>query len=231
MKHFLYLIAFSSVLASCSLIKTIHYIKNEDVKTVHHQFGEKEIIFVPMVHFGQEEFYKGVKDSIISWKKQGYVVYYEEIITDTLKMGIDSVELSVLGMKIRRIMGSMPTREEYAKELSTIFKNGVPQPDNKDMGIDSTDLNADITLKELIGETERRYGEIILDSCDYATPMDSTYECHSKWKMKKIEPIILDYRNEYVVGLIKKSSKKKFIVVYGANHIKGMKKLMDETAL
>ncbi len=214
--------------SSCTVFKTIHYIKNEDVKTTHYQYGEKEIIFVPMVHFGQEKFYDGVRDSIIEWKKQGFTVYYEEIITDTNVMHIDSAQLNILGLKIRRMMGQMPTREEYAKELSGIFKSGVPQPDNNDMGIDSTDLNADITLKDLIGQAENLYGEIQLDSCDYATPLDSTYSCHTKWKMKQIEPIILDYRNENVVNLITKSPKKKFIVIYGANHIKGMIKLMEE---
>ena len=181
-----------------------------------------------MVHFGQDKFYNGVRDSIIEWKKQGFTIYYEEIITDTVVMQIDSVQLSILGLKIRRMMGQMPTREEYAKELSGVFKNSVPQPDNKDMGIDSTDLNADITLKELISKAEKLNGEIELDSCDYATPMDSTYSCHKKWKMKEIEPIILDYRNEYVVHLITESEHQKFVVIYGANHIKGMMKLMDE---
>ena len=39
----------------------------------------------------------------------------------------------------------------------------------------------------------------------------------------------MDYRNEFVVREIRGSNLKKIVVLYGALHIKGMKKLLDNS--
>ena len=93
--------------------------------------------------------------------------------------------------------------------------------------MDSADLNVDVSLVKLINKFEEFYGGNKLDSCDYTTHLDSNYNFSKGLKMKKPDPVYVDYRNTVVVDKIIKSDFNK-IVLYGAAHIKGMKKLLKE---
>jgi len=120
----------------------------------------------------------------------------------------------------------LPFTEGY-EELSEVFKNGIVQPENEDIGIDSTDINADITLLDLVHRFEEYYGEVKLDSCDYAIHLDSTYTCGKKLK-GNLMPIIVDYRNKQLVEKVIVTELNCIVVLFGLVHIKGMKKLLKE---
>ncbi len=215
------------LLASCSLFKALRAIKNKDVKPHYYMFHDKSIIFTPLTHFGQNEYYNSLKDSLIHWKENGYTIFYEQIISDPKAMNLDSISVDGLRRKWRKIVGGeQMTREGYS-EFSEVFKNGVAQPEYVDLGIDSADFNADITLADLVNKFEEYYGEVKIDSCDYATHLDSTYTCSKKLKGKLI-PVIIDYRNEELVKKIVNSDLKEIVVLYGGLHLKGMKKLLDK---
>ena len=142
-------------------------------------------------------------------------------------MNVDSVTADRLMRKWRKITGGVgATREDYA-ELSDVFKNAIVQPENEELGIDSTDVNADITLLDLVSKYEDYYGKIHLDSCDLITSLDSTYACKKKLK-GNLNPVILDYRNVKLAEKLVASEQKKIVVLYGARHIKGMKKLLKK---
>ncbi len=213
--------------SGCGLTKGLRAIKNKDVKTEHYTFNEKSIIFTPLAHFSQVEYYENLKDSIINWKKKGYMIFYEGIIHKATEMNVDSIVADRTMRKWRKITrGVGATREDYA-ELSDVFKNAIVQPENEELGIDSADVNADITLLDLVSKYEDYYGKIHLDSCDLITSLDSTYACKKKLK-GNLNPVILDYRNVQLVEKLVASEQKKIVVLYGARHIKGMKKLLKK---
>ncbi|NOY49593.1 MAG: hypothetical protein GXO88_03365 [Chlorobi bacterium] len=81
---------------------------------------------------------------------------------------------------------------------------------------------------QLTNKIEEVYGNIELDSCDYATPLDSTYTCTNGWKTKKLDPIYVDYRNAELVDKIVGSRHEKIVVLFGAAHVKGVSKLLKE---
>ncbi len=217
----------SILFSSCGLVKSLRAMKNKKVKPQHYTFEDKSIIFTPLTHFGQKEFYANLTDSLVQWKIKGYTVFYEGIKHKASDMGVDSITADNTMRKWRKIVGGEgATREDYA-ELSEVFKKGIAQPENKDLGIDDTDINADITLLDLVSKYEGLYGEIKMDSCDYATHLDSTYTCGKALK-GKLRPIIVDYRNTQLVDKLINSGQNNIVVLYGAIHIKGMKKLLKE---
>ncbi len=213
--------------SGCGLVKGLRAIKNEDVKPQYSTFKDKTIIFTPLTHFGQKIYYNSLRDSIVHWKENGYTIFYEGIIHEASEMDLDSISSDNIMRKWRKIAGGEKVTREGYEELSEVFKNGIVQPENEDLGIDSTDINADITLLDLVNKFEEYYGEVKIDSCDYATHLDSTYTCGKKLK-GNLMPIIVDYRNTQLVEKVIITELNSIVVLYGLVHIKGMKKLLNE---
>ena len=160
-------------------------------------------------------------------KNNNYTIFYEGIINEADEMNVDSITADRSMRKWRKITrGVGATREDYA-ELNEVFKNAIVQPEDEEMGIDSTDVNADITLIELVSKFEDLYGKIYLDSCDITTSLDSTYNCKEKLK-GNLDAVILDYRNVKLVEKIVAAEQENIVILYGARHIKGVKKLLKE---
>ncbi len=213
----------------CQLTRGHHAVLSKKVNPHYFTYEDKSIIFIPFIHFGQKEFYDNLRDSIIDWKKDGYTIFYEQVTSGQVHLGLDSTSYDRLIRKFRRInRDGVGTAEDYEAEAQQVFKKGIAQPDYIDLGIDSTDIHADITFLELVNKIEELYGEIKLDSCDYATPLDSTYTCSKGLKMKKLDPIYVDYRNAVVVEKIVNSELNKIVVIFGIAHKKGIKKLLKE---
>ncbi|MNS47856.1 hypothetical protein D3C72_804040 [compost metagenome] len=196
--------------------------KTPEVKTVN--FKDRTVSFVPLAHVSTPEFYQGVKRIVQEYKAQGYTVYYEQVRKDTTKKVNSPVDTSRL--KLRKMMGVDPTRQTYVI-MKKFFPDVVTQPEYKDLGITGTDINADVTIDQLIDSYETKYGKIALTTCDFNTDFETVlYPCDKL--NNDINPIILDERNLYVVNLIKSSSDKKVLVLYGARHIKGMMELIGQ---
>ena len=213
--------------SGCGLTKGLRAIKNKDVQSEYFTFYKKSIIFAPLAHFSQIEYYENLKDSITNWKENGYTIFYEGIIHKASEMNVESIVADRTMRKWRKITGGVgATREDYT-ELSDVFKNAIVQPENEELGIDSNDINADITLLDLVSKYEEYYGKIHLDSCDIETSLDSTYACKTKLK-GKLTPIILDYRNVKLAEKIVNAEQKNIVILFGARHIKGLKKLLKE---
>ncbi len=215
------------LLSGCKLTMALRAMKNTDVKPEYIAYQDKSIIFTPLVHFGQKEFYDSLKDSLVVWKSRGYTVFYEQIKSKAYQMEEDSLTVDIANRKWRKIVGGEQMTREGYEDLSEVFKGGVVQPEYEDLGLDETDLNADVTLPGLINSYENIYGEINLDSCDYATILDSAYSC-SKALKGNLNPVIIDFRNEELVKTIIAADEKNIVVLYGKLHIKGLKKLLKE---
>jgi hypothetical protein len=228
-KHVISALLIMLLLSGCQIVQGLSATMSKKVKPHYYSYEDKSIIFTPLVHFGRKEFYANLKDSIVSWKKNDYTIFYEQIGSGQTFLGLDSVSFDRLRRKFRHIDGgNVGSAEDYEKELQEVFKKGIAQPKYEDLGIDSTDVHADITFTDLVAQLEGLYGEIILDSCDYATHLDSTYTCSKGMKTKKLDPIYVDYRNQFVIDQVTNSEHDKIVILFGAAHRKGMKKLLKE---
>ena len=216
----------SALIISCNVTRSLSmlYRNNPKIKTL--QTERKTIKFIPIVHFGQKKFYENLKDIVLESKKEGYVVYYEQISNRFDKLGLTKEDYNILAKKYIKLKnGALNTRENY-KELNTVFKNKQVQPTYDLLGITSTDVNADITMVQYVGEYERIYGKIVLDSCDLNTPIGSTYTC--KGLTNSTKPITIDFRNENLVKMISNAPNEKILVLYGAAHIGPVKKMLKK---
>jgi len=215
------------LLSSCKIGRIVSNLKgmnNTEVKAEKYTYGDKSIIFVPITHFGEKIFYSSLRDSIINWKTNDYTIFYEQIIYPLE----DSSKLLEAKLKWRKIKGGKGNSRKDYDSLTEFFKNKIVQPEYEKLGIDSTDINADVTRIELVNKYEEIYGEIIIDSCDRSTSFDSTYNCTERTK-NDFDPIIMDFRNEQLVERIINTEINKIVVVYGARHHKGIKKLLKHS--
>lgn len=207
----------------CVRMKALTNMYNKDVESQKYLFGDKTIIFVPLIHFGQKTFYNSLTDSIKNWKTDGFTVFYEQIDSK----GMDSTKLNLCRLKWRKINGGSGTTRKDFERLKEMFKNKIVQPEYYQLGIDSTDINADIRFDELIDKYEQVYGEVRIDSCDYTTPFDSIYHCSEPLK-QNLTPIVVEYRNEELSKRIITTELTKIVVIYGMNHMKGIKKILKQ---
>lgn len=197
------------------------------------QWNNKNIVFVPIAHASTPKFYEGVKTVVTDYKAKGYTVFYEQVkregVKDTSNTTVQTASKTVpdtLNLKFRKLVGLEPTRQTYAF-LQNFFPDIIPQPEYKDLGITASDLNADVSLEQLVEKYESLYGPVTLNNCDFETKTGTLgYNCGALGN--DIEPVILDYRNENVARLVKSAATDKILVIYGAKHIPGIIKLLSE---
>lgn len=188
--------------------------------------GDKEIIFIPMIHVAKPGYYEKVKDFLSQKRNEGYVVYYEGLVTGAAT----PEERDTLTLKMRKIIGyhlcGAYTNKEN-KSTPQYLKKYVGQ-NMTNTGIDTLrDVRADMTVKELIAKIESERGEKIeLESCDFETPLNAPYKC-SNYKQYYYR-FTRKYRDDYLSNLLLNTSDKKIVVIYGGDHKWGVyPSLMD----
>lgn len=188
--------------------------------------GDKEIIFIPMIHVAKPGYYEKVKDFLSQKRNEGYVVYYEGLVTGAAT----PEERDTLTLKMRKIIGyhlcGAYTNKEN-KSTPQYLKKYVGQ-NMTNTGIDTLrDVRADMTVKELIAKIEsEKGGKIELESCDFETPLNAPYKC-SNYKQYYYR-FTRKYRDDYLSNLLLNTSDKKIVVIYGGDHKWGVyPSLMD----
>lgn len=179
----------------------------------------KEVIFFPMKHIANEEFYNDTKYKIDSLKKLGYYFFYESInvlIDDTITL-----------RKFRKLKG-MPISKPslgYMYLIDSVYKfklkkKIIDQPSYIKLGVDSLcGKRVDLDLKDITDAYESDYGEIKLESCDYKTPFYEKSTCNDKKVDNKIiNSLILTLRNKKIVNEVLQHKSKKIAIIYGAEH-------------
>jgi len=151
--------------------------------------GDKEIVFIPMIHVAKAGYYEKEKDTL------------------TLKMR------KIIGY---HLCGGYTNKEN--KSTPQYLKKYVGQ-DMTNTGIDTLrDVRADMTVKELIAKIEAERGEKIeLESCDFETPLNAPYKC-SNYKQYYYYRFTRKYRDDYLSNLLLNTSDKKIVVIYGGAH-------------
>lgn len=206
--------------SSCGTISTIKRLNTTEVQFYDYKSDDKSIRFVEMIHIGKKEFYENVRNQVEKSKKDGYVLFYEYIDFD---QATDEEK-----RKTKKMAGFVPSPEGYERELKSLIEKGyVTQKNELFLNlVNNKDFNVDITPNQLIEEYEKKYGEIILTSEDLNTPIDE--KISPTISKKNMQSIVLDYRNNYLAAKIEESSFDKIIILYGAQHRKGLIKELQK---
>lgn len=189
-----------------------------NVQTRKISSASKEIVFIPMKHFGTEEFYADVMKSIDSLKNKGFYFLYEKVEVDTSD--------TTAALKYKKIVGAPLSRNssyiELLKNNNISFKKPlIDQPSYEQMGLSNTNSSvADATAKELVLYFEQKYGAIDLNDCEKKSSLFEADNCNGKKiKAKQKDEVLINYRNAVVINKLLKNSGSKVAIIYGAAHI------------
>jgi hypothetical protein len=206
-------------LSSCKIVSNLIVLHQKHAKVYIYKLGNKEIKFIPMHHLGKKEFYDDVRNIVITNKNNGYRVYYELMSSD---FTADSLLYDTIRRKERKLKGFSGTYKENAE--GSTFKKYIQQPSYKDLGTDDNDIRADINCLQLINQWEKVNGPILLDSLDYNTPFNEKFSKGFFYTKKEYNKIIIEYRDAFLINLIKTNPDNKILVLYGAGHKKDFRK-------
>lgn len=177
------------------------------------------IVYLPMVHLGKQNYFDQVKVVIDSLKKEGFTVFYEQISIDK-KQTKDSLDIKI--RKLRKLMGLNIVggyNNEENKSLPKAFKaKKYISQNNFDLGIDSLDIIADVTLSELIIAHENKKGKISLSDCDMNTGLNEKYKCQKISNYYAIHT----FRDSIASKIVLEANKKKSLIIFGKNHWYGI---------
>ncbi|MEO5966993.1 MAG: hypothetical protein ABIP69_01930 [Ferruginibacter sp.] len=196
-------------------------------------YEDREILFLGMTHLAKRKFYKNAKIAITDLESKGFITYVESV---SIIIDNESIIDTVYAKKVRKIVGLDITisydkiKNIFWKAFRTRF-NLVGQPPYRNLGVMNYKY-VDVPYNTLIDLYEKKYGIIEMDSCDFKTDLGRTYKC-------KLMPVknrndfnrefIYELRNMFVGETIKQSKEKKILIVYGKEHLEGIKNYLEET--
>lgn len=198
---------------------------------------EKEVVFIPIRHIGTQIFYENVKEKVDSLIQQNYHIYYETIVSNTIKNNVLSSKNlimidTLLAYKLRKISNanliSKDLKTDYIELLKVngikLKKDLIMQPAIKELHLSHpTCKNVDVTFENLIFAYEQKYGKITLEPCDYKTLFYEKSICNKNKFKNLFATFQLDLRNLIVVKELINNSHNKIAIVYGADHFTGIK--------
>lgn len=233
MKKWLFLIIFASFFVSCKpilvRILTARYgIYDKKAKLNVFTNDQKRVVFIGMHHIGKEHFYYDVAFKIDSLRNLGYDFLFEgvELNTDLTKE-----EAHTYSLKMRKIIGMHIPEEGYFdnEEIRELFKGTglVEQPCNPDIGMMETDIYADLTLDSLVNLYEAKYGVVELTDYDKNTPLEQEYK-GGEISEARSDELVMEFRNQEIVNQINALKNNKIAIIYGSNHISGVRRLLEK---
>jgi hypothetical protein len=232
-------IMFLIALSSCLLFKSQDASASQQLEYEEWSNDSKTVFFVSMKHTGHPGFYKNVQKLIHEKKSQGYVAFYEGV---KMKTESDSVPLSEKELEYRQYFKGTEIKEDSLKYLITVAKykrmvgsrvdstyyskhskNGnVAQPGSQAFGFDGNDVNADLSVFQIVQGYERSFGEINLIRDDLFLPIGEDVALNRRLPLYNVLSIIMDLRTKRLSELIHTSGDNKILVVYGKMHKEGV---------
>lgn len=187
--------------------------------------NKKQIVFIPISHFGTKNLYENIKLKTDSLLKNNFVFFLEGVKSSK---NIDSTFI----LKKRKFFGLYigENSKTYLNQLKFQYKNLnfkkelIDQPKYDYFGLNNENsYNIDCTFNDILNEFEKSYGEIKLTECDYKTPILDTYNCKNSYNEKLKNSIIIDYRNQILFNELNNSKFDKIAIIYGKAHLNGIK--------
>lgn len=223
----IFLMGCKRVLFNISLEKVGVY--EDKIKLQQVQRSGQKIVFFPMIHIGTELKYKDIALKIDSLEKIGFTFYLESIEAD--------IKNDSILRKYKKITGLALNKGGYTDNIDSLFKGKfkpkkeiISQPSYPELGVDSLKGRVvDRTLSDLISYYENNYGKIILEECDFKTSLFEKTICNDK---KIVDSVKYDYKTHYrnvrVIQEILQDTASNIAIIYGKNHIKGIKEELLE---
>ncbi len=204
-------------LTNCEVTKGFKYLSQKKVEVFSYRNGAKSISFVSNHHMGKTQYYENLEAVVKYYKSKDYIIFYEGIIKSELT---DSILIDIEQRKFRKFLGFLPKSEIYDSVSNNykLLKKFVPQPKKEELGIDTSDVQVDVSVTKLIEEYETKYWEVPLDSIDMNTPINQN--TNRNWYMNDFMKIAIDSRNENLAEKILTLPYNKILIIYGATHRK-----------
>ncbi|AWI24919.1 hypothetical protein HYN49_02860 [Flavobacterium pallidum] len=193
----------------------------------HFRDGEKDVRFIPMAHVNKPEKFARIKTLVDSFRMKGYAIYYEGV---EMSKSIDSTRRDSILRKFRTIIGMVPNNyaDKNNKSTKQFAVKGFIGQTAQNTGVDKvTDINADLHIDELVSIFEKKNGNIKLSECDWQTKLNDKYRCR-KIDRKKMDGLVLHYRNEHLSRLVAIAPEKKIVILYGAMHEKNFEEYLQK---
>ena len=179
-----------------------------------------------MHHLGTAPFYDDVKTKIDSLKKMGYFFYTEEVKGNKKDSITVRKSIKLTGIPFSRNNAGYKHFFDSIYNGKVKFKKEIfDQPSPNKFGLDeSNSKTVDVTLKEMIDYYESKYGEIKLEPCDFEKSFYEKPNCKNKQIEKKVrDDVYINFRNKNIIKTFLNDNHKKVGIIYGAEHIKGIR--------
>lgn len=197
-------ILISSILSSCANLKTVDRLNSYNAEYTNINSSKKSIKFIGMTDIGQPQFFDNTKKIIEEFRKDGYVIFYENTNFDNLS---DSTI-----RKLRKLYGYVPTQSIKEKQYKLLLNKGYVLRNDNDYINNNTDQLADITAESMITEYEKKHGKIVLSERDFKYPL--TRKLPLIMLLPNAKEIIIDYRSRNLAKRVYESTSDKIIVLY-----------------
>jgi len=172
--------------------------------------GTKTVTYIPMIHIAKKVFYQGVAKRVAEEKEKGATLFYEYIDFDTLS---DADK-----RKARRLVGILPTPEQYAEIAEGSGYVGQSNDDYLGL-VNDKDVDVDITAEDLIAAYEERFGPIQVEGEDATS--DLSEPSMDVLPQDQVMQIVLDARNQTVADAIA-DGPEHIVLLFGAAHGPGI---------
>ena len=175
--------------------------------TFYNEELNKTVVLFPMVHVSKPEFFEDVKTKLDSLRNNDFIVYYEGVgVVDSTKYSKEKYDTLIL--KTRKLFGFNFQSKTYSNKENeslpkAIYNDKYVAQSKGNIGIQEEDVNADVSVVEMIEVYEQKYGKIELEDCDFTTPLNSKYECDQSPNSSEI---MLKTRNDTVLSRLFKDS-------------------------
>lgn len=220
-QRILVLIFSASILTSCVNLKNIDKVNSYNAEYTDITSGKKKVRFIGMTNIGQPQFFENTKKVLNESKKDGYIIFYENI-------SIENMPDSSL-RKLRKLLGYIPSQNIMQKQYEALLKKGyVLRNDRELFNLEiNSSMTVDLSGLELISEYEKRFGLIKLSKKDNSLPLSTSLPLIMM--QPNANAIIIDYRNQHLANNINKSNYDKIIVLYDFKHLNGVAAELNKT--
>lgn len=213
-QRFFILIILTSILTGCANLKSIDRVNSYNAEYTDINSSKKKIRFVGMTDLGQPQFFDNTKKIINESKKDGFVIFYENI-------NIENMSDSSL-RKLRKMLGYIPSKEIRQKQYKLFINKGYVLRDDKLIfGLNSdSSVIADISGDDIVAEYEREYGRIKLTKKDLSLPLSTSLPLIML--LPKANTITINFRDEKIAKLLEESKQEKIIALYDFKHLNSL---------
>ncbi len=174
--------------------------------TFYNPIVDREIVVIKIADVNTNNTLKGIPELLQTFREKGYTIYYPSL---QFNFKEDSLVVDTLQRKYRKLASASYS---YKDIYEMAFGRNFNGNSKENLGIaDSIDIMQDWYLNDLIRVYENLKFDLILDSCDWKTPLSEKYACPNERNHHALA-IEKYLRNEAMFHHLLTSDRKKVVV-------------------